>query len=88
MQRTRLLLLVFALLFSQIILTMHVVSHHDNAKLCEMCVAASHQDHAIESVQTFVVLTTGLTLMPVQMQAGISQIHSFPYSVRAPPQYL
>ncbi len=88
MQRTRLLLLAFVLLFSQVVLTMHVASHHDNKQLCELCVVASNQDHAIVATTSFAALTIGFTPLPVDIQAGVSQAQYIPYSVRAPPLYL
>ena len=90
MQRYRLLLLAFVLLFGQIALIFHLSLDHDNGSgsLCELCVTASHQDHAITSGRIIIAQLASYAEILVSCQHGISLVQQYSYSVRAPPQTL
>lgn len=85
MYRLLLSLITTLFLLGQLGLIAHASEEHDDDKLCELCLVASQQDHALASSSTQIQFDTSfIVYIPSPSIAATQTTESF-FSARAPP---
>lgn len=88
MQRLLLSLLATLFLLGQLGLIAHASEEHDNDSLCELCVAAHHQNNALPTSSTQIHFDSFFIYAAPSALIGITQTTKPHFSARAPPYSL